>query len=116
MSGEPVFGGKADPVTIENLATCGRGMVSGMRIFALMVSMTSTLFAGTVVSTSLDLEAPAFNVPLDRSLTIVLGKDFVTFLDAFLATVPLLDRNSMTSMMPPQILGVTVSDVAWQIA
>jgi hypothetical protein len=48
-------------------------MVSGMRIFALMVSMTSTLFAGTVVMTSLDLEAAAFNVPLDRILTIFLA-------------------------------------------
>jgi hypothetical protein len=62
-------------------------MVSGMRIFALMVSMTSTLFAGTVVMTSLDREAAAFNVPLDRILTIFLAWDLVIFFNAFLATV-----------------------------
>ena len=62
-------------------------MVSGMRIFALMVSMTSTLFAGTVVMTSLDLEAAAFNVPLDRILTIFLAWDLVMFFNAFLVTV-----------------------------
>jgi hypothetical protein len=66
-------------VTIDNLATSGWGVVSEIRILALMVSMTSTLFAGTFVMTSLDLEAPAFNVPLDRILTIFLEWDFPAF-------------------------------------
>jgi hypothetical protein len=37
--------------------------------------------------TSLDREAAAFNVPLDRILTIFLAWDLVIFFNAFLATV-----------------------------
>lgn len=89
MSGEPVPGGKADPVTMTNLATSGIDGVLGIRILALIVSITRIIFAGTVVITSPDREAFGFKLPLVRILTIffcvaLIFCDNVDFLEAFI--------------------------------